>query len=208
MSHITIVVEGGARGIPNGKDLTTRCREGFSKLLLNCGLEDRSFKVIPGGSRSQAFSFFKKQLIGSKKSPNSFVALLIDSEDPLEDLDAPWEHLRRRPGDQWERPKGCTNEQVFFMATCMETWILSDRDLLKSKFGPKLQLSALPPLVEMEGRNRHTLLGQLERATRNCSEQYSKGKLSFELLGSLSPPSLEMHLPSFVRMQRILREKR
>ena len=41
----------------------------------------------------------------------------------------------------------------------------------------------------------------------NCSNAYAKGKRFFEVLGKLDPATLAQHLPSFVRLQRILRSK-
>jgi hypothetical protein len=164
-------------------------------------------KMVVGGSRGEAFKIFKNELKDPKKSTTDFVALLIDSEDPLQELDKTWEHLRKREGDQWQKPSGCTNEQVLFMATCMETWICADLDLLKSKFKNKLQLSALPDLFQIERRGRKELLRALDRATRNCQSPYGKGTNSFFLLGELNPETLAKHLPSFARLQRILKEK-
>jgi hypothetical protein len=61
-----------------------------------------------------------------------------------------------------------------------------------------------PTLVE--SRPRHDVLTALENTTEKCSNAYAKGKRSFELLGELDPTVLELHLPSFVRMLRILEE--
>ncbi len=36
---------------------------------------------------------------------------------------------------------------------------------------------------------------------------YAKGKRSFEILEKLDPAVLKQHLPSFVRVDRILKEK-
>ena len=72
-------------------------------------------------------------------------------------------------------------------------------------FGPDTEaLPALPPLVDLEKRARHDVQDSLTRATRDCSNAYAKGKRSFEVLAKLSPATLEKHLPSFVRVRRIL----
>ena len=93
------------------------------------------------------------------------------------------------------------------MTTSMETWIVTDRDALKSHFGPRLSESALPPVQNMEQRNRHDILNALQNASRDCLGPYAKGPKSFELLGKLSPHVLEQHLPSFGRTRRILNDK-
>jgi len=93
------------------------------------------------------------------------------------------------------------------MTTCMETWIIVDRAALARHYGQKLQSSALPPLVNVESRTREDVQTRLKNATSGCSNPYAKGKRSFEVLGELDPRTLKLHLPSFVRMLRILKNK-
>ena len=152
------------------------------------------------GGRGAAFDAFKTALASVRGG--EFVALWIDSEDPLADIEATWEHLQAR--DNWDRPKGATDEQVLLMTTCMETLIVADRDTLAEHYGAELQKPALPPLNNLEGRSRDAIQDALTRATRKCSNAYTKGKRSFEVLGQLDPATLSKHLPSFVRVRRIL----
>ena len=93
------------------------------------------------------------------------------------------------------------------MTTCMESWIVADREALHKHYGSKLQESALPAPVGLESRNRHAVQDALMHATRNCSNAYAKGKRSFEVLGVLNPVALAKLLPSFARMERILNAK-
>jgi hypothetical protein len=130
--------------------------------------------------------------------------MLLDSEDPLNDIEAAWEHLRDRDG--WDQPVGALDEQVLFMCTCMETWIVTDRATLVDHYGNCLQQTGLPALQNLETRSRHDIQNHLTHSTRNCAKVYAKGKDSFVILGKLSPATLEMHLPSFVRTRRILSE--
>jgi hypothetical protein len=130
--------------------------------------------------------------------------LLIDSEDPVDDPDKTWTHLKKR--DDWDRPSGATDEQVLFMTTCMETWIVADRASLREHYRDKLQENALPPVYNLENRSRQDVQDKLLRATRDCPNKYSKGKRSFEILGKLDPEALRS-LPSFARAIRILQEK-
>jgi hypothetical protein len=129
---------------------------------------------------------------------------LIDSEDPMADVEAAWAHLKAR--DDWDRPLGASDEQALLMTTCMETWIIVDRKALARHYGQKLRTSALPPLVKLESHARHDVLTRLEDATEKCSNTYAKGNRSFEVLGELDPAVLKLHLPSFVRALRILEE--
>ena len=93
------------------------------------------------------------------------------------------------------------------MSTCMETWIASDREALVEHYGSRLQENALPDLHGMESRHPHSVQEALEHATRNCQNAYKKGKRSFEVLEKLKPAELRKHLPSFVRCERVLKEK-
>lgn len=199
MVKAVLYLEGGG----DSKELHARCREGFRKLLESSGFTGRLPKLVACGGRNATFDNFKTAQ--AKKSKGEFVGLWIDSEDPLKDLEATWEHLLQR--DNWEKPDGATDDQVLFMTTCMETWIVADRETLKKHFGSDLQLSALLPLKKLEERTRQEVLESLEHATRNCQNAYKKGKRSFEILGKLSPTVLEQHLPSFVRVVRILKDQ-
>jgi hypothetical protein len=157
-------------------------------------------RLIPRGGRGAAFDAFNAAQ--ATNIGRNFVALWIDSEEPLADLEATWQHLQMRDG--WARPAGAVDEQVLFMTTCMETWFVADRAALQEHFKDKLQVSALPPLHNLESRHRHDVQQRLINATRRCSNAYAKGVKSFEILGKLSPDMLIQSLPSFVRILRIL----
>lgn len=198
----TIYIEGGAAGA-DSKELQARCREGFRKLLEKCGYTGRMPRLVACGGRNTVFTDFKSAHRTS--STGDYIAMLIDSEDLLTDPEAAWEHLQAR--DQWKKPAGATDDQVLFMTTCMETWIVADQDTLKAHYGSELQVAALPPLVNLEARNRHDIQDRLVHATRNCSNAYKKGKRSFEVLSRLTTDTLKKYLPSFVRDRRILDAK-
>ncbi len=155
------------------------------------------------GGRGAAFDDFKT----AHRTANGghFVALLIDSEDPVADIESTWTHLKHR--DNWVKPAGASDEQVLFMATCMETWIVADRETLQSHYGHDLQVSALPPTPALESRCREEVHDKLVHATRTCSNAYRKGRRSFLVVGELNPAALEPLLPSFARVKRILNAK-
>ncbi|TFH42004.1 MAG: DUF4276 family protein [ANME-2 cluster archaeon] len=199
MVNTTIYIEGGG----DSKELHTLCRKGFRILLENYGFRDNMPKLVSCGGRESAFQDF--QIAHAKKSNFDYVAMLIDSENILTDLDETWSYLKSR--DRWDKPPGSENEQVLFMTTCMETWIVADRDALANHYGSDLQISALPPLVKLESRSRQDIQDTLSHATRNCSNAYKKGKRSFYVLEKLSPNELELHLPSFARVKRILENR-
>ena len=193
-----IYLEGGG-----AKDLDTRCREGFRKLLEKCGFENRMPKLTACGGRDSAYDLFKTA--HANASSGDYIALLVDSEDPVLNVNTPWVHLNAR--DNWARPNGASEDQVMLMTTCMETWIIADHQTLESQFGQCLQVSALPTLNALEDKGRGAIQGALEHATRNCGGPYAKGKKSYELLGKLDPDAIEPLLPSFKRARTLLNKK-
>jgi hypothetical protein len=160
-------------------------------------------RIVACGGRAATFNDLKTAL--SRSQDFEFVAMLIDSEQPLTSIEATWQHLNEHEG--WQQPLTADDEQVLFMTTCMETWIITDRATLAKYFGSPLRLSALPSLHDLEVRDRQDIQQSLEQTTRSCSNAYRKGKRSFEILGRLSPDVLERYLPSFSRSRRILNER-
>ena len=200
MREVRIYVEGGG----NTEKTKEECRAGFLTLFEKCGFKGRMPRIIACGSRREAYDRFKS---AQRESGGNYVALLVDSEDRIADIEKPWEHLEQRKDDNMPRPFGATDEQAFLMVTCMETWIIADRDALKRHYGDKFQETALPALMDLEQRDRHAVQDALAHATRECSNQYEKGKRSFRALSELTPATLEICLPSFLRVRRILSEK-
>jgi hypothetical protein len=132
----------------------------------------------------------------------------LDSEEPMANTEEAWKHLENvQSVPRWDRPNSASDDQVLLMTTCMETWIVADRSILREYYGDELGESALPSLVDLEQQLRHDVQNKLIRATRDCSNSYEKGKRSFEILGKLMPATLEKHLPSFVRVRRILNQR-
>jgi len=191
-----IYLEGGG----DSKELHTRCREGFRKLLEKCGYKGRMPRLTACGGRESAFEDFR--IAHDSRAAGDFVAMMIDSEDPISDTEATWSHLNDRDG--WVKPSGAIDEQVLLMTTCMETWIVADRESLGRHYGDRLQVSALPPLENLEGRSRHDIQDALVHATRGCKNAYQKGKRSFKILSELAPGALKPNLPSFSRNLGIL----
>ncbi len=198
MSEVKIYVEGGG----TSNELQTRCREGFRKLLNKSGFAGRAPRIVACGSRDAAFDAFKT---AHEQGGLAYVALWVDSEDPVDDVDQTWKHLKQR--DRWERPAGASDDQVFLMTTCMETWIAADRAALNRLYKNCLQEAALPALTNLERRPRHTVQDSLMQATRACSNAYAKNKHSFEALGNAGPAILKAQLPAFARMVRVLKVK-
>lgn len=187
---VKIYVEGGG----DSKATQAPLRQGFEKLLEKAGFKNRMPSVVGCGGRDQAFHKFQNALKFPEQ--NTIYLLLVDSEDPVTAL-TPWQHLKTR--DNWNQPNDTTNEQVHFMATCMETWLIADRENLRRYFGQKFNENALPASTDLEMRSRKVLFASLEQATKDCQKkQYKKGGISFELLETTNPKLL-MNLSYFQR---------
>ena len=199
MVSARIYIEGGG----DSKELHTRCRAAFRGLLEKLGFAGRMPRLVACGGREATFDDFKTA--HQHASNDVYVAMWIDSEVPIAEVEQTWAHLNHRDG--WDTPGGAVDEQVLLMTTCMETWIVTDRETVKSHFGPELQAGALPAANDMETRDRESIQSALSHATRNCTNAYTKGKRSFEVVARLNPDALRPHLPSFVRCTRILGEK-
>ena len=195
MVSAIIFVESGAKG----KAARNRVREGFGKLFKKCDFGRRLPAVVPSGSRNDAFDNFKNAL---EKNPSQIAFLLVDSEDPIIDVERTWQHLKVRDG--WDAPEGATDEHVLLMTTCMETWFVADRETLRTYYQTCLSEGKLPADTDREQRHRHDLLRALEAATKDCSSPYGKGDRSFDLVAELDPKRLMSRLPNFARIIRIL----
>lgn len=196
-----LYVEGGG----DSKENKIRCREGVRKLIEKMGFSatERMPRLSACGGRGAAFDDF--MTANAARKSGDYIAMLLDSEDPIVALEKTWSHLKVR--DNWDKPDGAADDQVLFMTTSMETWIVADRGALKEHYGDKLRENALPPLDELESRPRHEVHDKLVKASRDCSNAYCKGKRSFEVLAQLDPSVLKQYLPSFVRVDRILKQK-
>lgn len=202
MTDAKIYVEGGG----SSKELQSRCREGFRKLLdVSSKFSGRLPRIIACGSRNSAYSDFSTEFLLKK---TAYVALLVDSEDAVADTNKPWEHLKKRDG--WSCPVGATDDHVFLMTTCMETWIIADRAGLQKFFErhrPCLLKAGLPATENLEAKSRHSVQESLVTATKNCTSPYAKTARSFEALANVNPEVLRLLLPAFARMERLLDEK-
>ena len=107
-----LYIEGGA-----SKEDQIRCREGFRKLLEKAGFSGRMPRLSACGGRESAFDDFKTA--HASRKVGDYIAMLVDSEEPVENLEQTWAHLNSR--DQWDKPAGAVDDQVLFMTTCMET---------------------------------------------------------------------------------------
>lgn len=196
MVSVRIYVEVGG----DSKELHSRCRKGFSKLIEKSGFKGRMPSIVACGGRANAYDMFKKAVTSANRC--ELPMLLVDSEEPV--TTAPWDHLKAR--DRWDPPADAEEDQAQMMATCMETWIMADRVALHKVFGACLRESALFHEIDLERRSRQDLLEALKNATEDCGKGkgYDKGQRSFQILAELNPETLKENLSYFRRFSETL----
>lgn len=195
----TIYVEGGGRG----KDLRTRCRQGFHDFLSRLDLAGRRPKIVACGKRTDAFKRFKTAM---ETDPMGRYALLVDSEVIVDNGRSVWHHVAERSGDVWTRPKGAEDGHLHFMAVCMESWIAADGRSLARLYGQGFRIEKLPRWeTDIERLDKATILQALQAATRGTTiGEYTKGKVSFSALGAVDVGVVSERMPFCKRFARLL----
>jgi hypothetical protein len=176
---VKLFVEGGG----DSDSLKSRCREGFTTFLRKAGIENLP-RIVASGGRKAAFDDFCTEV---KQSGSAF--LLVDSEEQVQgEFAKPWDHLKSRSGDRWEKPSEAMDSQCHLMVVCMESWFLGDKDSLELYYGQHFRRSALPQNPEIEAISKQPLFDGLKNATKDTKKgSYSKGDHSFRILKELDP---------------------
>lgn len=184
---VKLYIEGGG----NGQLLDTLFRQAWKGFFEAAGLGGQLPGVVRGKGRAQAFDMFKTAVANPKAGV--LPLLLVDSENQVAAGHSVWQHLKSR--DNWDRPAEASDDHAFLMVQVMETWFLADRDLLKNYFGASLRENHLREWPVLENVPKDTVLDALAQATAGCDKPYSKGKVSYELLGQLNPTRVEAACP-------------
>ena len=187
MSAVLYIEGGGDRD----DNLARLFRRSWTRFFAAAGLEGRMPRVVKGGGRARTFDLFRTA-IGNAR-PGHLPLLLVDSEAKVASGQSPWQHLHARDG--WERPRDARDEQAYVMVQVMETWLLADRDTLRSYFGAHLRQNALRQWPNLEDVSRRDVLDALRRATAGCPRPYAKGAVSFELLERVDPARVKAECP-------------
>lgn len=190
---VKIYVEGGGEE----HRLKSDCRKAFKKFFEKLGFAGRLPRVIPCGSRNNAYVDFCISLRSSGGEPTF---LLVDSECSINPaFNSPWQHLHNRDG--WQRPNGATDEQVHLMVECMENWFLADPQKLEEFFGQGFNTNSLPNNPNIDSITKVDVLRKLENASRQTQKgQYGKGAHSFKILEIIDAQKVVTASPSAARL--------
>jgi len=187
-----IYVEGAAQDSDYAR---RQCRRAFQDFFMAAGLKGKLPRTVPCGGRQSAYDNF----VTAVRNPQSdaLPLLLVDSETAAQKGRTVWEHLKARPGDNWDKPKGVKDDQAFLMVQVMESWFLADREALKAFFGKGFRGQSIPKSPHLEDVPKDRVLRSLEQATAACGpNKYAKGSLSFSLLAAISPAKVEAASPN------------
>lgn len=194
---VKLYVEGGG----DSAALKTACREGFSSFLEKAGLKGYMPRVVACGGRQDAFESFSTAI-----NNGDAAVLLVDSEAPVSaqhqqgalDTWKPWQHLKQRQGDGWDKPAPAVDTDCHLMVQCMESWFLADRKTLKEFFGQGFKENSLPAAGNaLESVSKAQVYQSLANATKDCKTkaQYGKGEHSFKLLVLVDPATVTAASP-------------
>lgn len=154
------------------------------------------------GPRSSVVEAETPLLMISKRRlhQDSFVLLLVDSEDAVAPGTDPWVHLKGRDG--WEKPAGATDDHAHLMVQCTESWFLADRNVLVEYYGQGFNQGALPANPHFEQIPKEDVLGGLRNATRATKTKgvYSKVRHGYQLVALLDPVSVRNASPYAERL--------
>jgi len=177
-----LYVEGGGDKNPS---LASECRKAFSKLFERAGVTKKP-RVIVCGGRGLAY----KQFCDAHAAAETDAWLLVDAEE-LPTTQSPWDHVKARIGDGWDRPEGAIDDQLQLMSVCMESWLVADVGAMKEVFGPKLDDTKLPVVDRIEKTEKDALFKALEAVTKPTKTgAYGKGSHSFRVLEKVDPAKL------------------
>ena len=182
-----LYVEGGGDG---NSALASECREAFSELFKKAGITKKPAVTACGGRKRAYDLFCEAHELGVDD-----VWLLVDAEDVVSSSGSnfnPWDHVKHRVGDGWDRPHGAADEQLHLMNVTMETWLLADRAALIEVLGERLNVAKLPPEgASLETKSKKAVYDALSAATKSTpSHSYAKGSHSFKILANVSPVKL------------------
>jgi hypothetical protein len=158
-------MEGGPK--QGGKADLSEMRQAFREFL---GV-NTSVTITLWGDVQRAYTGFTDSL--DESNPEHIHILLVDSEEAFKENQTLWLHVKNRKEHKLDKPPGATEDQLYFMAQCMEAWFVADSEKFKEFYGPKL--GKLPPTQDVEEISKEKLLKDINTATKKTQKgEYHK----------------------------------
>lgn len=178
---VAIYMEGGGPGRSGRAALRQGMDHFLGPLKLAARRRSLSWKLVPCGSRSEAYRRFRNAC--ENADPDETRILLVDAEAPV--TLAPRAHLRERVGDRWDLGFA-SDDTVHLMVQLMETWLVADPVALADYYGRGFNAARLPERLDLEEEPKASVERALEEATRRTGKgAYHKIRHASELLKRL-----------------------
>lgn len=179
---LRLFVEGGGDHRQEKAALSAGFKQFFKRLRELARQQHSELYVQFCGSRLSTYDDFCTAL---ESYPDSFNILVVDAEEEVVRKN-PWEHLRERRGDGWQRPDKATAQHCHLMVQTMEAWIVADVEMLQEYYGQRFQAKALPKHANLEKVSKQAIADALKRATAKTQKgEYHKTRHAPDLLAKL-----------------------
>ena len=122
--------------------------------------------------------------------------LLVDAEGPVDE--DPRSHLQLR--DEWDM-QFAEEDTVHLMVQTMETWIVSDSDVLSRYYGQNFNKNMLPTAANLEEVAKADVARALDQATiRTLKGRYHKIRHASDLLKRIDVEKVKARCPHCKRL--------
>lgn len=159
-----IYVEGGGN-----RNLDSKLRQAFANLLENYDIKKDNYNIVAGGARSETVKSLNH-------NPGSII--LIDSENIIEDDQSKVDFLKQTIKDINSE---ISEDNLFFMVVCMETWIIADVSALEKFYGNNFngdKIKNQDPTL----REKKDVLDMIKNSIKECSKSSYEKSHGFEIL--------------------------
>ena len=173
-----------------------KLKRGFAAFLASLREKAASARIgwelVAGGNRHDAFEDFELAL---RNHPDDIIALLVDAEGQVT-TDGPWEHLASLQDAALHKPQGAKGEQAHLMVQVMESWFLTDRQVLAQYYGQGFAAGRLPGSSDVESVPKERVIRSLVEATEQTKKgRYHETRHAPDLLASIDPAKVRAASP-------------
>lgn len=159
MDKIKIYIEGGSKkGQKYSSFLNRSLKQAFEKLLREYGINAKQYyQIVAGGCKDETIK-------------------AIDTKTKLA-------HLEKKKSK--ESLKGITENNLFFMVVCMESWIVSDAEALKKYYGSGFKETKIQA-SDLIHKDKTTIEKMIKDSIKECKNNEYKKSEAFKILEKAS----------------------